>query len=328
MSNVREYHRRIESAIEDRDVGRAIDLRAELQETEPPIDELLAEFQAAIADGEYEEAETVRHALRERFAARRPTEKAAIQRATAARDAGELAGDDVRTVREHVAAGMELSSARASFLITSALFLSRPADAADGDVIEKTTDLEERERDYENTARAAAPVVDAAAVPASIEVLESGIDQSSIAVDSPTTVRVRVANVGDEPAAGITVAADPSDALSVTPGERAIDEIDPDGTATLSFRVTGHETGEHRLGVTAEAETGGTSHTRLSLEVAADAASSPLLEAFSDADGTVRFEDVVDAIAHFNEGDAAPGMDEPVAFQDVLWVIERYNGDA
>lgn len=44
MSNVISYHRRIESALENGDAGRAIELRSALQDEEPPIDELLAEF--------------------------------------------------------------------------------------------------------------------------------------------------------------------------------------------------------------------------------------------------------------------------------------------
>lgn len=328
MSDVREYHRRIESALADGDVERALETRTELQGTDPPVDELLAEFESAVADGDYAEAETVRQALRERLAERRSTDRRSIQRSTVARDAGDLSGDDARAIRDHIGTGMELSSSRASFLVTSAMFLARPEDADDGDVLTEARALEEREREYESVAATAEDAAGDAALPASVEFVGSGVDDETVAVGDATTARVRVANVGGRRATGIAIVPDPGDGLSVSPDERSVDAIDPDGTVEVAFEVTGRESGSGRLGIRVEAETGGSGHTRLSVDVENDPDRSPVLEAFTGPDGSVRFEDVVDAIARYNDEEPIPDTGQPVAFQDVMWVLELYDEGA
>lgn len=323
---VREYHRRIESAIRDRDVGRAIDLRADLASESPAIEDLLSEFADAVEDGEYEEAETVRHAIRERLAEKRARNKAAVQRSTLARDGGDLSAEGRRTIREHVESGLDLSSARASFLLTSALFLARPDDGDDGEeLVAESTALRDREREHDRRESEAASTIDDDALPASVELIEGGADASSIAVGSPSTVQVRVENVGGETATDVTLTVDAPDAVSVSPAEQTLGAIDAGESEVATVTVSADDPGEYKLGATARSDTGGSSHMRLGIEVTETGASSPLLEAFSGEDGEVRFDDVVDAIAHFNEGESIPGTDDPVAFQDVVWIIERFN---
>lgn len=326
MSDVRRQHRRMKAAVEDGDIGRAIELRSALQERTASVAELLDEFEAAVRDGAYDEAETVRHQLRERFSERRIADKKSVQRSTRARQSVDLAPDEQATLAEHTQSAIELTAARSSFLTTSTLFLIDPEEAGDEEVLTETTALVDREQTYETRESEAETVRESVSVPADVALLGGGVAGDTMAVGSPATVAVRVGNVGDQQATGVTVTVEPPASLSATPAERSIGDLDGGAETTVEFTVTGTEPGTHRFGVTVNAETGGSSHTRLALDVDSEGSQSPLIEAFSGPDGSVRFEDVVDAIAHFNSGDPVPGTDDPVAFGDVLWIIEAFNG--
>lgn len=325
MSDVRQRHRRIRGAVESGDLERAIELQTAMTAADWPIDELLDEFRNAIEADAIEEAETVRHQIREQLATRRIEERYALRRSATAREDPSLGIEERQELNAHVESAIELSASRSAFLTASMLYLTEPDEADATQVIEETAKLEDREQDYEMREGTAEPIVEEVTVPADLEIVSGGVDGGAIAPNNPTRMAVIVANTGDEDALDVEVEVAVPDDVAVSPRTRSIGTVAGGVDTVAEFTVTATMEGTHRLAVTASGETGGSSQTRISVTVDSDGDRSPLLEEFSDTDGTVRFEDVVRAIAHFNEETPIPETETAVTFQDVLWIIEEFN---
>lgn len=321
---------RFVGALEDDDLPKAVEHAVRIEEADASPRELLAEFEAAIREGEDERAWTLLGVLDRRYEELRAAEVIRSERAVLARQQYVDDREAIETLAAHSQAVAYAKVGRAGFLPLAATFLEREADSADRreELVETTADLRERERVVEETGAAAEPLIAETATPARVVLATARADSRTLVAGDATDLVATVANVGGEPASDVEVELSAPAGIAVDGTGEHLDELAARTDVAFEFEVTGSTTGTFDVEVTVDAGAAGADRASVGFDVRAEAVS---VAAAIDRNGNgwIDTPEIQEAIEHWVNDEPVPDTDgttlttEELRELIVLWATDQ-----
>lgn len=327
MTNVRTLHDRIADAVEYGQIAEAVELAGEMNTASQSVSDLVGEFEAAMEDGDTAQARTIRQQIRGRLVKKQSEDERLVKQANAAIEAGGLGQEDQKNLRDVIQTAADTSRLRSGFLSLSGLYLARVDEVDELGELGTTSELlKDREQTLTEERQTVESTVQDVTVPAQLAFV-GGATRPTVDVDDPEPLELPLHNVGDEPVTtAIDVTFTASEDLTVSPEPSSLPSLSPGEVRTVELQLVEVTAGDHQVTVRAIAQGGPEAAKTLTVTAEQLGGPNPLLQAFTGPDGTVRFQDVIEAIAHYNDQTPIPGTESKLlSFQEVLWVIERYN---
>ncbi len=317
-----ETARTFTAALADADIGQAATAAVALDDREATPETRLDAIADAIENGDDPEAAVLLAALGQTYERRQAREGIETGRATATLDGRDLATSEQQALTDHLDAAARAQLQRGEVLTTASMFTLGANASGDGraSVAESVRQLAETERERTARARRGTGLVRRQTLPARVEPVAASLAPDRIAADGVATLRVVVANLGDEPAENSRVRA--SGNSEIEPSRRPVPALAGGEQATVSVSVSPPAPGEYDL--TATVNEAGTKRT--TLVVLAD---TPVVRALeTEPDGRLSTDAIQRAVAYWYDDDPVPGTGgRRLAIDDLYWLVTAWARD-
>lgn len=307
-----------ESAVRAGEVRTAADHAVAIESATPDLLAGLEDLRDALADGDDETATTLAVKLGSSERAVSADRAALRARADHVATALEPRSNAARTLSGLIRESADVDGALGTALPTAQLFLEGSEDSRDqGTRLSVVEDVEralEAERTYRSVRSNAEDVLSELDVDRPPRVVLAAVqpDARSFLAGRPETLTVTVANVGDSPATGVTLAASPPEEgpFTVDETEVAVGELPAGERSETTFTVGSEAAGEYELTVDLTSENAGQETASRRFLVYDE---PPTVGAVYDRDDDriLDTDEIQEAVGHYVE-------DEPVPYTDGL----------
>lgn len=201
--------------------------------------ETLEAMEDALADDDYERVRSLSEQLFDAYDEQEVSEREQVERAKAVsrRSPGDV-DDDVSSYLTQV---QTANLNRLGGALGVGVLVPNPG-TGDQNLGEQVTAMREREQAVMEAAEAAEPALGDVTLPAMPRLVSTSASADPVPLSTTVELTLVVANVGDEPATGLTLSAT-GDGLSVIQGERSFD-LDAGERRTVTFDAEATETGD------------------------------------------------------------------------------------
>lgn len=323
---VSELHDSLVEAIEAGDIERAAELQSELKASQHTIQSLLDEFEAAIDAQDYEKAETIIGQLQDRYESVWVEQKEAVKRSTKTRNTADISPEEMHDLQKHIESGSAITLARSAFLSSAALLLAAPDEGDPEQVKSSTQKLKDKETELAEKADAVEQTNSETTLPPDLALLAVVVPDGPHQTDATVTVGARVKNIGDTAANGVELQISGDDPLTIDPSTFSIGDMASDDSQSIEADVTADSPGEYTVKFEVTAANTASETESGDIEFSEAQTAPSVIQAIAGDDNQIGFNEVLEAIQLFNEGEPVPGTDgSTLGFQDVLRVIELFN---
>lgn len=239
--------------------------------------DMLDEFADALEAGDDDTAETLATDIADEFEQLTAAETEHVQRSLAARTTADEA--ELPTLDDHVLSSIDVALTETSFLLAATTALADPSgpDQETIDTIRSLADaFETRQAEMVDSRDKAQDVTGGADLPASISILDATAPSSELTVSESANATVRIENVGDETASGVSVTATTGQGLTVNPTDLTIGSVPGTTETTIIFEIAASSTGEHAVTFEVASEDAGGATASIDLSVVASSGPPPL----------------------------------------------------
>ena len=328
--SIRQLHEQLETAVEHGEVSRAIELSERLQTDDTPLDDLLAEFTAAVEDGRRDVAQTLARRIATRVSERRQQQVQTLERSIKARTQPSISETEAQAIQEYIQSVTATSLERNGFMTSTATLLSEfeqlSADQRT-QATESASSLKESEQRTEQSQSSAEEATEQTTVPPSVQVVAVSTPKLTISAGQTAAVTTDVSNAGDEPATGVVVDVAAPTGLAFNGTRREIGRVDSGETETVTFEFTAVDPGSYDVRFQVDSGNAGSGVRETTVEVT-EATTDPVATLAGD-NRRIEFNEVVTAISLYNQSEPVAGTDgQQLSFQDVLRVIALFNTEA
>jgi len=267
QDNLRKLLNDLEDALSAGTDSEATKIIASIEQEDISLPMLLDEFETAIENENYQNAEVVLRKIGHEYEKLSIGETAAVKRSIEARNQSGVTGQHRTILSEHShqAIGTELT--RAMFLATAAVFVATPDAANKQEVQDTIKKLKQSEKNFRKNSKRAKMVTKTVELSPSVAILSAPVTESPLKKGVSAPLSVVVGNVGDKPAKGIRLSASGANEVTIDPSVEPIGRLDAHVDSTQEFEITGNQPGDYSITFKLSSENGGSSLEETTFEV-------------------------------------------------------------
>lgn len=264
------------------------------------VTDMIDELVEAINDEDTERARNLIGAIGDSYGEISTEEEKRIRQASLLRGDGTLSETDKEDLGALVSSAANTEMKRGAFLLRAVTAVreieqnSTPEDF-DNAVSEVKSADEELEVQVENSET----IIQESEIPPSVEIVNLGLNPSTIGRNQASRLDVTVVNVGDDPAKNVKITIDPAEGTSISELEETLGTVGSDDDRTRDYDIEVNETGEHRIRVEVVSENAGSDIDSKTLSV--EEAEGPIVEDYADQNGIVNLSGLRAAIEDWRE---------------------------
>lgn len=227
---------------------------------------LLEEFETAVRNEQYDEAESIAERLASTYDEVEVAEEVTSSKVALARGLVDINSDRYESLSGYLNHAASTNLTRGGFLTSVGGIAVNPDDVDGSSLLETTKRLKQYENEYETRATEVEPIIDDVQLPARMELPKVESDRSWYPKGTTFSLGITASNVGDEAATGVGLTVNVG-ALDATPSSVDLGQVGGGKSVSESVSVTASTAGQHSLVVQISSDDAGEPTDQTEVEV-------------------------------------------------------------